>query len=86
MKFFTAVCFVALASLGLASPLEQQKRATCATCSQGCLNVDTGDCYPQWPQSVCDTYSGNHSKDGNGVHEYDWNHAARYQAEKNIGM
>jgi len=59
MQFFAAISFLALAGLGFASPAEQQqKRATCATCAQGCLRTDTGDCYPNWPQSTCEIYRG----------------------------
>ncbi|OAQ75756.1 hypothetical protein VFPFJ_10746 [Purpureocillium lilacinum] len=67
MQFFAAISFLALAGLGFASPAEQQqKRATCATCAQGCLRTDTGDCYPNWPQSTCEIYRGA----GSGAHKY----------------
>lgn len=58
MKSFAAITLLALAVLGLASPMEQQQVATCATCSQGCLRTDTGSCYPNWPQEVCNIYTG----------------------------
>ena len=58
MKFFTTVCLLTLAGFGLTSPVEQSEQATCATCRQGCLQVDTGDCFPQWPRVICDLYSG----------------------------
>lgn len=58
MKFLATICVLSLAGLGLTGPIEQQVQATCATCSQGCLRTDTGECYSNWPESVCSVYTG----------------------------
>ena len=58
MKFFAINCVLSFSSLGVASPVEQQAQAACATCSQGCLRADTGDCFPNWSESKCEIYRG----------------------------
>ena len=58
MKLFATIFLLSLAGLGLTSPAEEQAQATCATCRQGCLRTDTGDCFPNWPESTCEIYRG----------------------------
>lgn len=60
MKSFAAITLIALAGLGLASPIEQQESADCSTCRESCLftaSNGVGYCY-LFPQSVCDIYRG----------------------------
>lgn len=57
MRFLATITVLLLAGLGLTSPVKQQAQATCAICSQGCLRTDTGECYPNWPESTCSIYS-----------------------------
>lgn len=52
MRFMFTFGAFTLASIKLA------QAATCATCAQGCLLIDTGDCQPNWPESTCEIYRG----------------------------
>ena len=52
MGFLAAVCFVALAILGFASPLEQPRNETCGS-RVGCLKIYTGEYENYMPVDVC---------------------------------